>query len=54
MAASFDVDIRFVGSGTFSTWSLLSFIISRLITERTKTVWASSIARYLEEQASAW
>lgn len=54
MAASFDVDIRFVGNGTLSTWSLLSFIISKLLTERRKTVLASSIARYLEQQASAW
>lgn len=54
MAASFDVDIRFVGNGTLSTWSLLSFVICKLLSERRKTVLASSIARYLEEQASAW
>ena len=52
MAASFDVDIRFVGNGTLSTWSLLSFKASCSLKEEKQL--ASSIARYLEEQASAW
>lgn len=39
VAASFDVDIRFVGSGTLSTWSLLSFVITGCSLKEQKRFW---------------